>query len=256
MLDKINLNADVGESFGAWVMGNDHELFGSIGAANIACGFHGGDPLILRRTLRLAKASGTSVGAHPSYPDLQGFGRRRLQMAPDELQAAILYQISAVDGLARVEGLCLSHVKPHGALNNAACEDRALADVIAQAVCEYDRQLILLAPALSLLALAGRDAGLAVIEEVYADRAYLDDGRLVPRGRPEALIHSAEASCAQVDRMLQAEAIVTVGGKRLPCRFGSVCVHGDSPAAVATAGLLQRRLVAAGYATVTLPEML
>lgn len=256
MLDKINLNADVGESFGAWVMGNDRELFGSIGAANIACGFHGGDPLIMRQTLRLAKAFGTSVGAHPSYPDLQGFGRRRLHMAPDELQAAILYQIAALDGLARVEGLRLSHVKPHGALNNAACDDLTLADTIAQAVRAYDTKLILLAPALSLLAVAGREAGLAVIEEIYADRTYLDDGRLVPRGRPEALIHSPEASCAHVETMLQAEAIVTLSGKRLPCRFGSVCVHGDSPAVAATAGCLRQRLIAAGYALVALPDML
>lgn len=256
MSDKINLNADLGESLGAWSMGNDAEMLRIVTSANVACGFHAGDPLVMRQTLRQAKACGVGVGAHPSYPDLQGFGRRRMAMAPDELQAAILYQIAALDGMARVEGLRVSHVKPHGALNNAACADRALADTVVQAIRDYDRELILLAPALSQLCAAGRAAGLPVVEEVFADRAYLDDGQLVPRSRPDAMVHGPEASYAHVRRMLEEQALVSVSGKRLACRIGSICVHGDGAEAVSTAAHLRMRLLADGYSLVPLPELL
>lgn len=254
MSDQINLNADLGESYGAWVMGNDAEMLRVVGSANLACGFHGGDPLVMRQTLQLAKQFGVSVGAHPSYPDLQGFGRRRMAMAPDELEAAILYQIAALDGMARAEGLRVSHVKPHGALNNAACADRSLADTVVRAIRAYDPALILLAPALSELCAAGHAAGLAVVEEVFADRAYLDDGQLVPRSRADAMIHGAEASYTHVRRMLDEGAIVSVNGKRLPCRIGSVCVHGDGAEAVATARYLRQHLEADGRSLVALPE--
>jgi len=244
---KINLNADLGESFGAWTMGDDAALLDIVGSANIACGFHAGDPLVMRTTLRLAKARGVSVGAHPSYPDLQGFGRRRMAMDPAELEAVLLYQLAALDGMARAEGLRMAHVKPHGALNNAACEDPALAATVARAVKAYAPELILLAPACSCLYTAGREAGLPVVAEVFADRAYLDDGRLVPRSRPGALIHGAEASLAHVLRMLEEQAIVSVNGHRLPTEIGSICVHGDGPEAVATAAHLRRELTARGY---------
>ena len=255
MSEKINLNADLGESFGPWVMGNDEEMLRLVDSANVACGFHAGDPLVMRRTLARARECGVSIGAHPSYPDLQGFGRRRMAMAPAELQAAIIYQIAALDGMARVESLRLSHVKPHGALSNAACEDRALADTVAAAIRDYDRDLILLAPALSPLAEAGLAAGLPVVEEIFADRAYLDDGQLVPRSRPEAMIHGAEQSFAHVARMLAASALCTVSGKRLPCRIGSICIHGDGPDAVLTARHLRQQLDAAGYRRVALPDL-
>ncbi len=255
MQQKINLNADLGESFGAWQMGNDPEMLRVVGSANLACGFHGGDPLVMRQTLRRAREHGVSVGAHPSYPDLQGFGRRRMAMAPDELEAAILYQIAALDGMAKAEGTRVSHVKPHGALNNAACADRALADTVVRAIRAYDPAMILLAPALSELCAAGRAAGLPVVEEVFADRAYLDDGQLVPRSRPDAMIHGAEASYAHVRRMLDEQAIVSVSGKRLPCRIGSICVHGDGPEAVATARYLRQLLEADGRSLVALPAL-
>lgn len=255
MSSKINLNADLGESFGAWQMGNDAEMLRVVCSANLACGFHGGDPLVMRQTLRLAREHGVSVGAHPSYPDLQGFGRRRMAMAPDELEAAILYQISALDGMAKVEGLQVSHVKPHGALNNAASADRALAEVVVRAIRAYDPQMILLAPALSELCAAGHAAGLSVVEEIFADRAYLDDGQLVPRSRPDAMIHGAEASYAHVRRMLDEGAVISVSGKRLPCGIGSICVHGDGPEAVATARHLRERLSADGVELVPLPAL-
>lgn len=252
----INLNADLGESFGAWSMGADGELLGIVASANIACGFHAGDPLVMRRTLRLAKARGVEVGAHFAYPDLQGFGRRRMDMAPDELEAAIVYQIGALAGLAKAEGMTLAHVKPHGALNNAACADLDLARTVCRAVTAFDTSLILLAPALSQLAVAGREAGLPVVEELFVDRAYLDDGQLVPRNRPDAMVHGAEASLAHALRMLAEDAIVSVSGRRLPVRAGSVCVHGDNAAAVTTARRLREGLEAAGYAVATLKDCL
>jgi UPF0271 protein len=252
---KINLNADLGESYGAWTMGNDADMLPLVGSANLACGFHGGDPLVMRKTLQLARHHGVGVGAHPSYPDLQGFGRRRMAMAPDELEAAILYQIAALDGMARAEGLRVCHVKPHGALNNTACADRALADTIVRAIRAYDPALILLAPALSELCAAGHAAGQPVVEEIFADRAYLDDGQLVPRSRPDAMVHGAEASYAHVRRMLDEGAIVSVTGKRLPCRIGSICVHGDGAEAVATARYLRERLSADGCTLVALTEL-
>jgi UPF0271 protein len=247
MKSPINLNADLGESYGAWRMGADEALMPLIGAANIACGFHAGDPLVIRHTLALAARHHVSVGAHPSYPDLQGFGRRRMAMSEAELEAAILYQIAAVDGLARIEGLRLAHVKPHGALSNAACDEPALAVVVAAAVRKYDPALILLAPALSALAAAGRAAGLTVVDEIFADRAYGEDASLVPRSEPGALIHGADAALAQVLAMLEAGAIITRSGRRLKTPIGSICVHGDGADAVATARRLREALPAAGY---------
>jgi UPF0271 protein len=243
----VNLNADLGESFGAWAMGSDREILQSVASANVACGFHAGDPLVMRNTLRLAKAAGVSVGAHPSFPDRQGFGRRRMQLDPAELEALLIYQIAALDGMARTEGMRIGHVKAHGALSNMACADLALARTVAAAVKAYDPTLILLAPALSCLCTAGREAGLAVVEEIFADRAYLDDGQLVPRGRADAMIHGAARSLAHVEAMLEAQALITVGRKRLPTAIGSICVHGDSPDAVATAAHLRTELVRKGY---------
>ena len=247
MKRTINLNADLGESFGAWNMGSDRELMRSIDSANIACGFHAGDPLVMRDTLRLAKAAGVSVGAHPSFPDLQGFGRRPMQMKPDELEAALVYQIAALAGMAQGEGMRVGHVKIHGALSNMACADLELARTVVRAVTAFDSGLILLAPALSELCVAGREADLLVIDEIFADRAYLDDGQLVPRSRPDAMIHGAEASFAHVAAMLEAGALISVSGKRLATPIGSICVHGDGPEAVATAAHLRRELERAGW---------
>lgn len=253
MSRKINLNADLGESFGAWRMGSDRELLQIVGSANLACGFHAGDPLVMRETLRLAHANQVSVGAHPSYPDLQGFGRRTMRLGAAELEAVLLYQIAALDGMSRCEGWPISHVKPHGALNNEACADRTVADIVARAIAAYDRDLILLAPALSKLAIAGQEAGLRVVAEVFADRAYLDDGQLVPRSQPGAMVHGAEASLHHVLRMLDEDAIVSLTGQRLPTTIGSICVHGDGPEAVATARHLRQELSARGYELLPLP---
>jgi UPF0271 protein len=253
---KINLNADLGESFGAWTMGEDEALLDVVGAANIACGFHAGDPLVMRRTVRTALKAGVGLGAHPSYPDLQGFGRRPMTMAPDELEAAVIYQIGALAAMAAAEGGRLTHVKPHGALNNQACEDAALADCVARAVKAVDRSLVLMAPALSELCKAGDRAGLPVAAEVFADRAYTDAGTLVPRRQPGAVLHGDDEVLAHVMRMLDAGGIVTVSGRRLPTAMHSICVHGDTPGAVANARRLRAGLQAAGWQLVGLGDVL
>ena len=252
----INLNADLGESFGAWTMGADEALLGIVNSANIACGFHAGDPLVMRKTVRSALASGVGLGAHPAYPDLQGFGRRPLQMAPADLEAVVIYQVGALAGMAAAEGGRLSHVKPHGALNNQACEDAALADTVARAVRAVDRELILLAPALSELLAAGQRAGLQVAAEIFADRVYTDAGTLQPRGQPGALLLDADAVVAHVQRMLDAGGLVSGSGKRLPTAMHSICVHGDTPGAAANARRLRTALQAAGWRLVGLPEAL
>ena len=251
----INLNADLGESFGAYRMGDDAGLLGIVGSANVACGFHGGDPLVMARTVRLAKEARVSIGAHPSFPDLQGFGRRVMKFAPDELAAVVTYQVGALMGMAQAEGLRVTHVKPHGAMNNMACEDAAMASTIAQAVRAIDPGLILLAPALSALASAGRAAGLRVADEVFADRAYTDDGNLVPRSQPGAVLSNSEDCVAHVLRMLERGGIVTASGRVLPTTFHSICVHGDNAHAVATAAAVRDGLLTAGHRLRTLPEL-
>ena len=247
MSKKLNLNSDLGESFGAWEMAGDDAMLGIVNSANVACGYHAGDPLVMIKTVTRAKENGVSIGAHPSFPDLQGFGRRRMDIPAAELEAMLIYQIGALDACARAQGTQVTHVKPHGALSNIACADRKVADVVARAVQRLDPTLILLAPAASQMVLAGRERGLPVVEEIFADRAYLDDGNLVPRSRPEAMIHGAAASLAHVSAMLDEQALISVTGKRLPCTIGSICVHGDGPDAVRTARFLREELLHRGY---------
>jgi UPF0271 protein len=251
---RINLNADLGESFGAWTMGRDEDMLQLVDSANVACGFHAGDPLVMRRTVATARQHGVSIGAHPSFPDLQGFGRRRIDMAPAEVEAMVVYQIGALQGIAAAEGHRVTHVKPHGALNNLACENLDLARCIARAVRAAGVEL-LLAPALSALVTAGREAGLVVVEEIFADRQYTDDGNLVPRSQPQAMVHGAEASVMHVMRILDGGALVSIHGKRLPCAAGSICVHGDNAEAVSTAKAVRAALQSAGYRLSTLPEL-
>ncbi len=251
---RLNLNADLGESFGAWYMGSDEALLGIVGSANIACGFHAGDPLVMRRTVRQALDAGVSLGAHPAFPDLQGFGRRNMNIPAAELEAMLIYQIGALAGIAQAEGGVLTHVKPHGALNNMACEDAALAATVARAVRAFDPSLILLAPALSQLQQAGGAAGLPVGVEVFADRAYTDAGNLVPRSQPGAVLHSADECVAHVLRFVDAGGIVCASGKVLKTPFHSICVHGDGPAAVAAAAAIRAALAAAGVSLGTLPQ--
>ena len=252
---KINLNADLGESFGAYRMGNDSLLLDVVKSANVACGFHAGDPGVMTQTMELAIPKGVSIGAHPAFPDLQGFGRRAMQLPPKDLRAALLYQIGALDGIAHAMGARVTHVKPHGALNNMACEDEELAGVVAAAIREYNRDLILLAPALSELAGAGEKAGLPVALEVFSDRTYTDSGHLAPRSHPQAVLHDSEECVVHVQRMVECGGIVSLGGKILPTPFHSVCVHGDNQDAAATAQRVKQGLEEVGCTIVTLPEV-
>lgn len=252
---RINLNADLGESFGAWTMGNDPALLEIVTSANVACGFHAGDPRIMRETVRMALAQGVSVGAHPSFPDLQGFGRRVMQMSVKDLEATVLYQVGALQAMAVAEGGRVTHVKPHGALSNVACADASVAEAIVRAVHSLDRDMILLAPAHSEMARAAEVAGLPVRYEVFADRAYQDDGQLMPRSRPGAVLHEAEACVQHVLGMLQAQGIVTATGQCLPTRIDSICVHGDGRQAVDSAKRVRAALEAAGYALTALDRL-
>jgi 5-oxoprolinase (ATP-hydrolysing) subunit A len=252
---RINLNADLGESFGPWVMGDDGALLDVVMSANLACGFHAGDPDVMRRTVRACIAKGVSIGAHPGYHDLQGFGRRALKLSLAEIENLVAYQVGALAGIAALEGGRVTHVKPHGALNNQACADAGIAVAICRAVRGVDSNLILLAPAASALLTAGREAGLCIVEEIFADRAYRDDGQLAPRGTPGAMVHGAENCAAHVRAMLDAEALIALSGKRIPTAIGSICVHGDGPDSVAVARHLRQTLESAGWRLVPLPGL-
>jgi len=256
MTKALNLNADMGESFGPWTMGNDADLLEVVASANVACGWHAGDPEIMRRTARMARDRGVSLGAHPSFPDLQGFGRRQMVLRSAEVEVFVAYQVGALMAIAALEGAQVTHVKPHGALNNMAAADFELSSAITRGVRAVDPDLILLAPAASELSRAGRSGGLRVADEIFADRAYSDDGTLAPRSQPGAMIHGAAASLAHVMRMLEEQALVSLSGKRLPVSIDSICVHGDGPDAVATASALRQGLETAGYSVQTLPQVL
>ncbi|MCB1887307.1 MAG: 5-oxoprolinase subunit PxpA [Rhodocyclaceae bacterium] len=253
---KLNLNADLGESFGAWTMGDDAALLPALDSASIACGFHAGDPSIIRQTVRAARDRGVTVGAHPAYPDLAGFGRRQMDIAGEALEDLLIYQISALAGIARVERWPLSHVKPHGALSNAACADPKLAICVANAVRACDPDLILLAPACSALAEAGAAAGLRVAIEIFADRRYAPDGQLLPRQQPGAVIHDPAEAIAHVQAMLAQGGLISASGGVLPTPVHSICVHGDSPAAVSMAAALRDALHVAGHTLAPLSEVL
>lgn len=252
---QINLNADLGESFGVYQMGNDALLLEIVKSANVACGFHAGDPGVMTQTMELAVPKGVSIGAHPAFPDLQGFGRRTMQLSPKELKASLHYQIGALDGIAFAMGVRVTHVKPHGALNNMACEDPDLAKVVAEAIRDYRCDMILLAPALSELAQAGDAAGLPVALEIFSDRTYTDAGHLAPRSHPKAVLYDSEECVVHVQRMVERGGIVSLNGKLLPTPFHSVCVHGDNQQAAETADRVRQGLEAVGCSFVTLPEM-
>lgn len=245
---SIDLNADLGEGFGPWRMGDDAALLGLVTSANVACGFHAGDPDIMTRVLMQAREAGVAVGAHVAFPDLAGFGRRILPMSAAEIARAVAYQIGAAQALATFAGHRLSHVKAHGALANLAEHDAAVADAIAEATRAVDPSLTLLAIARSEQTRAGERAGLRVAHEIFADRAYANDGRLRARALPGAVIHDVDAVIARVRQMLAAQALITIDGELLPTPIDSICVHGDTPQAVALAQALRYALENDGVA--------
>jgi len=243
---RIDINSDVGESFGAYTIGHDAGLMKAITSANIAAGFHGGDPSVLRETIRLAKANGVAVGAHPGFPDLVGFGRREIQVTPKETEDFVLYQVAAVVGVAAAEGVKVQHVKPHGALFNQAVRNRELSDAIARAVAALDRSLILFGLPGSEILNAGRAAGLRVAAEVFADRAYEPDGSLASRRKPGSVIHDPDAVVARAVRMAQERTVVAVDGSVVPLEVDTMCVHGDTPGSDDLAARIRAGLQAAG----------
>ena len=245
---RIDLNADVGESFGVYSSGHDAGLMRSITSANVAAGFHAGDPSVLRETVRLAKANGVAVGAHPGFPDLVGFGRRELRVTPQEAEDLVLYQVAAVAGVAAAEGLRLQHVKPHGALYTMAARDARLAEAVARAVASVDRALVLFAPPESELLKAGRGAGLRVACEAFADRAYEPDGALASRRKPGAVLQDGPVVVARAVRMIAEHVVVAVGGAVVPIRPDTLCVHSDTPGSDALAASLRAGLAAGGIA--------
>lgn len=254
-MTDFNLNADMAEGYGPWRMGDDDGLLQIIGSANIACGFHAGDYQIMGEVMKKARQQGVSVGAHPGFYDLHGFGRRQMTLSDAEVERLIAYQLGASLGVAAREGVVVSHIKPHGAINNMACADAGLSAAIVRAVKAVDPQIIMLAPVLSELIKEADKAGLKVAAEVFADRAYMPDGQLVPRSRPDAMIHDPEDSLAHCLRMFADGVIRTVDGTELKTEAQSVCVHGDGPAALATARHIRNGLEAAGFQMKTLPEM-
>ena len=239
---RVDLNCDLGESFGRYVLGQDAAMMPLITSANIACGFHAGDPGVMRETVALVKQNNVALGAHPGYPDLQGFGRRHIDLSPQEIRDMLLYQLGAVDAFARFAGIPLVHVKPHGALYNLAARDLDVATAVAGAVFEFDPSLILVGLAGSKLVDAGQTVGLSVANEGFPDRAYLANGQLMPRNQEGAIIHDPQAVAENALRLVR-DGIILLGEK---IRIDTLCLHGDHPHAVENARTIRKCLAAEG----------
>lgn len=245
-MPSVDLNCDMGESFGAWSMGDDAAILAHVTSASIACGFHAGDPRTMRSTVEMALERGVAIGAHPGFADLPGFGRRNIELSPDEVHDLVIYQVGALAGFASACGARLQHVKPHGALYNMAATRRSLADAIARAVHAVDSGLVLFGLAGSALVTAGREIGLTVAEEVFADRRYAADGTLVRRGEPGAVIATTGDAVAQAVRMVTGGRVVATDGSEIEVRADTICIHGDTPGAANHARELRDALRAAG----------
>lgn len=243
---RIDINADVGESFSAYTIGNDAALMRSITSANVAAGFHAGDPSVLRQTIRLARDARVAVGAHPGFPDLAGFGRREMHLTRKEAEDLVLYQVAAVAGVAAAEGVTIQHVKPHGALFNMAARDADLAGAIARAVAIFDRALILVGPSGSEILRMGAVAGLRVAAEIFADRAYEPDGSLRSRQKPGSVIHDPDLVLSRALTMVSEHYVVASDGSRVRLEAETICIHGDTPGSDRLAAMLRAGLEAGG----------
>ena len=248
----LDLNSDLGESYGAWKMGNDEAVLGHVSSANIACGFHGGDPTTLRKTVAAAIKQGVAVGAHPSFQDLAGFGRRNMHISPQEAYDITVYQVGAVAGVARSQGGALHHVKAHGAFYNMAAKDAKLARAMAQAVRDFDSDLIFYGLAGSAMIQEAQALGLRVANEVFCDRSYQPDGSLTPRTQPDAMITDLGKSIEQVLRMVQEQVVIATDGTRVPVQPDTLCIHGDQPNAVIFAEGIRKALKDAGITVRTM----
>ena len=255
MAARINLNADLGEGFGPYDIGDDAALLDIVSTANIACGFHGGDPSVMRRTMAAAQAKGVSIGAHPGFQDLQGFGRRPIRMKPAEIEQMVAYQIGAACGIAALVGAAVSHVKAHGALNNIACVEPEAAAAISRAVKAVDPALIHLTPSGSALEQQSRAVGCRTATEAFADRAYEADRNLVSRSVAGAVLTDAAIAAPRALAMVRDQSVTARTGEQVALPFQSLCVHGDEPSAVAVARAVRQALEEAGVEIVGLPEL-
>ncbi|MCI2254900.1 LamB/YcsF family protein [Domibacillus sp. PGB-M46] len=239
---KIDINCDMGESFGAYSIGHDQDIMPYITSANIACGFHAGDPDVMKKTVHLAMEQGVKMGAHPGFQDLAGFGRRNMALSPEEVYSLVVYQIGALQAFVQIEGAALHHVKPHGALYNMAASNEEMASAIAAAVKDVDKSFILYGLAGSKLVEAGQKAGLKTASEVFADRTYTREGMLTPRRLPYALIEDSEDAVSQVIRMAKEKKVQATDGTEVDIQADTVCIHGDGPHALSFARLIRTKL--------------
>ena len=251
----IDLNSDLGESFGAYKMGRDADIIPLISSANVACGFHAGDPTTMDATAKVCKAAGAAIGAHPGFADLVGFGRRNMAVSPADAKALIIYQVGALDAFCKANGLKLQHVKPHGALYNMAAKDAALAQAICEGIYEYDPTLILLGLANSQMIEQAQAIGLPWAAEVFADRAYEDDGTLVARTKEGAMIKDEDEAVARVIRMIKEGKVTSINGKDIEMKPDSVCVHGDSEKALLFVQKIRKALEDEGIAIKPIEEI-
>ena len=252
---QIDLNCDLGESFGNYKIGMDEEVIPLISSANVACGYHASDPSVMQKTIAMTKKFGTAVGAHPGFPDLMGFGRRNLSVSPAEAKAYTLYQLGALDAFCRTQGVKMQHVKPHGALYNMAAKDYELARGICEAIYEFDKELIVLALSGGELVRAGEDIGLRTALEFFADRAYEEDGTLVNRRKEGAVITDENEALARVVRMIKENKLTAITGKDISIKADSVCVHGDGVKALEFVKKIREKLTDEQIAIKSLAEI-
>jgi UPF0271 protein len=243
---SVDLNADMGEGFGVYSIGNDEALLNIVSSANVACGFHAGDPEIMARTFAMAKDRGVAVGAHPSFPDLWGFGRRVIPCSLGEIERFVAYQIGGAQAVATYAGHSITHVKAHGALGNLTQSNREVALAICKAIKAVDASLTCMSYAGGLMVRLAADMGLRTSGEIFADRGYGDDGELIPRGKPGAMIHDPDLAAERVLRMVRAGAVELPQGMQIKARIDTICIHGDSPNAIVTATRVRRKLEEAG----------
>lgn len=246
MKGVVDLNSDIGESFGTYVLGLDSEVIKHVSSVNIACGFHAGDPLIMENTVREAVENDVAIGAHPGYPDLMGFGRRNMDISPKEARAYMIYQLGALQGFAAANDVKIQHMKLHGAFYNTVSIDEKLAIEVIKALQEVDKDIILLALSGSLIAKKAKEMGVRVAQEVFADRAYNADGTLVSRKLPGAVIHDKDLAIERIKKMVLDGKVTTIDGKEMPIAADSICVHGDNPEAVDFVKYIRESLISEG----------
>lgn len=251
---NVDLNCDLGESFGNYVIGNDEKVLDYVTSVNIACGFHAGDPVVMERTVKMAIEKGVAIGAHPGYPDLMGFGRRNISISNEEARAYMIYQIGALKTFVESHGGRLQHVKPHGALYNTAAKDYQLAKILAEAVYDIDKNLIFMGLSNSELIRAAKDVGLRVANEVFADRAYNDDGSLVSRKLEGSVIHDTEICVTRVLDMIKKGTVKSIDGTDIEIKANSICVHGDNSMAIEFARNLRKKLTENGVKLISLSD--